>query len=451
MELEKAFEQFVNREKLFNPQQRLLVAVSGGLDSTVLCALLRAGGYHFEMAHFNFRLRGSESERDQLFLEKLAAAWEIPLHLDAADTMAIHAETGGSLQDLARRLRYEWLENLRSRESGKPFDCILTAHHAGDDAETLLLQLFRGAGLSGLSGIPLRRGRLRRPLLFATRAQLEAYAIARQLAWVEDSSNQTDKYNRNFIRNLLLPLVTEKIPGAAAGLAQSADRLKSVKSFYDAAMAKALQKLVLTEGETQKVPVLRLQQAEGGKALLYEWLHPFGFSASQVTEAWSLCHSQTGSFVETQQYRLLRNRNWLVLVPRKPAAGIQLLTTETGRLEISGALLEWETRDYSGAAVPQGQSTVWLDAAAIRYPLLLRTWKAGDYFYPLGMPKKKKIARFLTDIRVPRHEKEKCLVLETDKKICWVAGHRIDHRFRITEKTKKILVLKISSAPGSGG
>lgn len=438
--LDKSFISFIHGESLFTPGNRLLVGVSGGLDSTVCCALLRANGYFFEMAHVNFQLRGAESNRDQEFVQQLADRWEVPLHQMTVDTAALAAEKSLSIQEMAREIRYNWFEQLVSARDGKTFDAIITAHHADDNVETVLFNLFRGTGLDGLKGILPKRGRIRRPLLFARRLELEQYAMEHKLAWVEDSSNQSDKYSRNFLRLNVLPALEKQFPAISANIALSAAHLREVKAFYDAAITKTVSRMIKKEAGAEKIAVLQLQQQPGGKAILYSWLQPHGFSSDQILAAWHLCNSQTGSFIDAQNVRLLRNRNWLLLQPLDSLENaIYLLESASGSLNFGGFELRWSEKNYTNETIPANQELAWLDSSSIQYPIILRRWKAGDYFYPLGMPKKKKVARFLIDQKLSRPAKENTWILESGKKIIWIVGQRVDDRFKINAATKRVV------------
>ncbi len=440
--LEEAFAAFVEEEKLFIRRHSLLLAISGGLDSVVCAALLKATGFSVEWAHMNFRLRGAESDRDEQFVTQLAAGWNVVLHTAGRDTAAIATQRKSSIQETARQLRYEWFEDLRNSRD-LPFDRIVTAHQAIDNAETFLLHALRGTALTGLGGIPVRRGRIVRPLLFATREELRQYAAARQLQWVEDSSNEKTDYDRNRVRHEVLPLLESAFPGSVQQIAATALRVREQKYWYDEAVQRRLRKMVTIETDVEKMPVRLLLKIPNGKTLFFEWLYAKGFSPGQVDSAWKLTGSQTGAYHDAAGYRLLRNRNWLNL-QRLPIgdSGTGLIDTETGDLITSRYRLTWKLQPYRGEAIPDSSHIAWLDSRLVEFPLLIRTWKAGDYFYPLGMPSKKKLARFMTDLRMSRSEKEQAFVVETGNRIAWLAGRRIDHRFRITPATRQVLALQ---------
>lgn len=435
---------------LFSMEHRLLVAVSGGLDSVVLCHLLHRCGFQFEMAHVNFQLRENESDRDENFVAALARELSVTVHLTQFDTSAYATEEKTSIQVAARDLRYAWFNKLLAerQNSAQPLHYILTAHHANDNAETILMNIFRGTGLIGLRGILPKRDKVIRPLLFAQRSELLAFAKAEKINWVEDSSNTSDKYARNYIRNTIIPQVEQQYPALVNSLNIAAYHARETELFLEKAMQACLNKLVTVKGQEQQVPVERWRQMPGAAAILYAWLKPFGFSAAQLPDAISLAGSQTGHYIDSEAFRLLRNRKWLVVTPKEEkSSAILVLEKDSGTLGFSGGQLTWETIPYLSQPIPTDQHMAWLDAAKITYPLLLRPWKTGDYFYPLGMAKKKKIARFLIDIKLARTAKDQVWVLESDRKIIWVIGHRMDDRFKIKPATKNILALRFTTAP----
>ncbi len=444
MHLDLLCQQFIEREKLFVHSDRLLLAVSGGLDSVVLCHLLDKMGYDFEIAHCNFCLRGPESERDETFVRELARQYNRPIHVRRFDTSDYAARQRVSIQVAARELRYNWFLALIGTGAAGSLKYIVTAHHMDDNIETLLMNFFRGTGMAGLHGILPRQENLMRPLLFARKEQLEQYAQAFSLSWVEDSSNDTDKYARNFFRRQVIPLVERTIPGAMENVAANIGRFREAEILYRQAIGSHKEKLLEKKGEEWHIPLLKLKKSNPLETILYEIIREFGFSPGQVQGVISLMDSETGRYLLSGTHRILKNRQWLIISPLQHAGSPHILI-EKGQTTVdygNGSLVIKEIPSQShrlltDAAVAQ------IDADAICYPLCLRKWKPGDYFYPLGMPKKKKVGRFLIDARVSATEKERTWVLEMDRKIIWVVGHRIDDRFKITPRTT--LVLKIET------
>lgn len=448
-QFKRAFLHYIRSQNLFQPQQRLLVGVSGGLDSVVLCHLLQEHEFDFELAHVNFQLRGAESDRDEQFVTVLAASLNRPFHVAHLEAAQYSRERGVSIQVAARELRYDWFAQLVTcaRETSQPLEYILTAHHANDNAETILMNLFRGTGLAGLRGILPARGNLRRPLLFATRKDLEAYAQENDLQWVEDSSNAAAKYTRNAIRLEILPAIEQVFPQVVDTLQHSAAHFRDLELLVEETIRFRLRKLLRFQQEDQMIPVNGWRKLSGAQSLLHSWLLPYGFAPAQIPEVMALANSETGHYVDSATHRVLINRNWLVLTPLKTTVTEHFLLVEDhGTIDYKSGRIEWLTRDADNRQPSDDPNQAWLDAGKIAYPLLLRPWRPGDYFYPLGMPKKKKIARFLGDIKMPRHKKDGVWVLESNQKIIWVVGHRIDDRFKVKPSTRKLLCLKFNTA-----
>ena len=442
MELLAQLEEFVEREGLFGPKETLLLAVSGGLDSVVLCELCHRAGYHFVIAHANFQLRGEESDRDEAFVRELGVRYNKEVLVKRFDTERYAMEHRCSIQVAARELRYSWFEEVR------PGGVVVTAHHLDDNVETLLMNFFKGTGIAGLRAMLPRQGHVVRPLLFATREMLEQFAVQRQLIWVEDSSNASDKYTRNYVRHQLIPLLTSVYPGVTRHLGDNIARFRDIEALYRQAVDLHKSKLLQRRGEEVHLPVLKLQRSRPLPTLVYEIIHPFGFSPQQVDTVIALLSSGSGKYVLSASHRILKDRNWLIISPlgNVPADNV-LIESPEGKVAYEGGELRLQL--LSGAGPSSEPSVAWLDASAIQFPLLLRKWRPGDYFYPLGMRKKKKLARFFIDSKLSLVQKEKVWVLEMNKKIIWVVGMRIDDRFRLSEHTSR--ALKISWVPQGAG
>ena len=281
MSLLSQFQAFVRARRLFPEGSHLLLAVSGGLDSVVLLDLCKESGYDLLIAHCNFGLRGEESDRDETFTRSLAAAYDLPVRVRKFDTNAYAAQQRVSIQEAARTLRYDWFMSLAAEEQPRRY--ILTAHHADDNAETLLMNFFRGTGLHGLTGIPFENGMIRRPLLPFSRNQLEAYAREKGLNWVEDSSNQTTDYTRNQIRHKLLPVIEEIYPRVKENLQDNIRRFSETDKLYKLAVGAWKQKIIRQKGVDRFVPVQQLVRTES-RGLLYEIAADFGFTEKQLPE-----------------------------------------------------------------------------------------------------------------------------------------------------------------------
>ena len=440
MTLTERFWDYVGSERLFERGDHLIVAVSGGVDSIVLCALCHQHKLSFSIAHCNFQLRGEESERDEAFVRELAKKYGVTIDVIRFDTEDYARQHSVSIQVAARELRYAWFEELRVKRL--PGRClIVTAHHADDDVETSLRNYFKGTGIAGLRGMLSRQGFIVRPLLFARKEELLSFAIDNELAWVEDSSNESNKYDRNYIRNQVIPFMEKIVPGAADNVAANLPRFREIEELYQQAIALHRKKLLKQQGDEWRIAILQLQKTKSIRTILYELLKPFGFSSSQVGEVMAIMESRPGAYVQSSTYRVINNRNWLIIAPLVSAEEGLALVEGVGSTVVGRGTLHTSLRRVNdivlGANKDPFRASV--DAAAIKFPLFIRGWKAGDYFYPLGMPKKKKVARFLIDLKLSKTEKERVRVVEMDKKIIWVIGYRIDDRFKVSEQTKQIM------------
>lgn len=441
MSLLQRFKEFIAKEQLFAAHNRLLLAVSGGVDSVVLCALCSEAGYDFVIAHCNFRLRGEESERDEAFVRALGERYGKEVMVKQFDTAAYAAQRKVSIQVAARELRYEWFGELAA-------DYIVTAHHLDDNVETVLMKFFKGTGVAGLRGILPRQGKVVRPLLFARKEELMTYATQHQLSWVEDSSNTEDKYARNYLRHQVVPLLQGLYPEVITNLSANIARFRDVEVLYRQALEVHKKQLLVYKGQEVHIPVLKLKKAAPLFALVYELAKPYGFSAAQTQEIVHLLDSESGRYVASASYRIIKNRNWLIIAP-VVAEAAKLVIVEAGDrvVQFAAGSLRLEAGAKKHAAGGVGNDIAFIDKRQLQYPLILRPWKAGDYFYPLGMKKKKKVARFLIDLKVSKTDKERVWVLESNKRILWIVGMRIDERFKITDSTRD--VLKLAFTPGA--
>lgn len=464
MSLLKEFIKNIEQQNLFQKNDFLLLAVSGGADSVALCELCFQAGFHFEIAHCNFQLRGEESERDEKFVQQLDEKYWTKVHVKKFDTIKYAEENKTSIQVAARELRYQWFDELlkgiadarKEAEIKKPYNdspftihespltahhsqFLLTAHHANDNIETLLMNFFKGTGIKGLQGILPKQKKIVRPLLFAKREDILSFIRENNLDFVEDSSNSSDKYTRNYFRHQLIPSVQKVFPQVEENLLNNIERFRGIEILYDQSVSLYKKKLLEQKGNEIHIPVLKLLKTKPLKTIIYEIIRDYGFTAHQTSEVVNLLQSETGKFVSSGKYKILKNRNWLIIAPVNNLESGHILINESdteidfesGKLKIK-KLMNWQGRPSDNA------ETAMLDLKKNKSPLLLRKWKQGDYFYPLGMPGKKKLSKFFIDQKLSLTEKEKIWVIESDKKILWVIGHRIDDRFKITDKTKEV-------------
>ncbi len=449
MTLVHRFNNFIRERNLFQKNDLLILAVSGGIDSVTLCELCHQSGFNFEIAHCNFQLRGEESLRDERFVEQLVAKYQVPFHLQRFDTKEYAGENRLSTQEAARDLRYDWFQSLlQSKKDAGKNACLLTAHHANDSIETLLMNFFKGTGIHGLQGIPTRNNTIRRPLLFATRNEIQEFMDRHHLDFVEDISNKSDKYTRNYFRNKLIPSIREVFPQVEENLMDNLSRFQDVEILYNKALTEIREKLVEKKGDELHLPVLKVLKTPAYKTVLFEILKEYDFFPGQLPDVINLLHAESGKYVDSSTHRVLRNRKWLIVSPKHSTSIQHILISEddhtvsfqNGIMRISKE--EWQ----SGSRFETDALVALLDAGEIEFPLLLRPWQQGDYFYPLGMKHKKKLSRFFIDQKLSINDKEKVWVVESRKKIVWVTGIRIDDRFKIKNTTARVMRLQVQQA-----
>jgi tRNA(Ile)-lysidine synthase len=438
------------------PKQRLLLAVSGGIDSVVLAYLIKHAGFDAEIAHCNFQLRGDESVRDEDFVRSVAETLQFPFHCIRFDTSTFAAENNLSTQEAARTLRYDWFKSLLLQDASLRW--ILTAHHADDNIETLLMHFFKGTGISGLRAIPIKNESIIRPLLPFYRKDIEQFAAQHNIQFVEDRTNASEAYTRNYFRLQLIPSIEKVYPAVIENLKNNIERFRDIELLYKEAVDKKIKKLLVKKDNNWRVAVEQLKHLPAQHTLIYELFQPFGFGPKQTNEIIKLLESDSGKYLLSNTYRIVKHRNLLIVnaiaVVDSPITVIEAGDEEVfyplGKLVIKQEKVATRKKLIGEATIPNvaiapSQEIVHLDAAALTFPLLLRKYKSGDYFYPLGMRKKKKISRFLIDLKLSKLEKEHIWVVESDKKIVWVVGHRIDDRVKVTPSTRNMVVMKLVS------
>jgi len=419
----------------FLKQKKLLLAVSGGLDSIVLLHLMQQLNYEIAIAHCNFQLRGVESFGDQKFIQEYAAANAIPLFVTQFDTEAFAKDYKLSTQVAARELRYNWFYELLDTEN---YDYILTAHHADDNLETFLINLTRGTGLDGLTGIPEQNDKIVRPLLFASRLEIENYAKQQSLQWREDSSNASDKYLRNKIRHHLIPILKELNPNFITSFLKTESYLQESLAMIEDATIMVYQQVAREEGDHIYFDLNQLLKLPNYQSYLYQWLKEFGFTAWK--DIYDLVNSQSGKQVFATDFRLLKDRDSLILSPTKNRDSQEVVFIEEGQTEVKIPL---NLNLCKVADISVGSNrTIFVDADKLVYPLVLRRWDKGDVFQPFGMDgKSKKVSKLFKDEKLSLLDKENTWLLcsNSNNEIVWVVGIRADHRFRTENTTKNIL------------
>ena len=431
-------EQFTEHIKTnfpFLANEPFYIAVSGGIDSMVLVHLCQQLHLDFEILHCNFRLRGVESDGETQFIESFCHSNGIPIHTKYFDTNTIAANTKESIQITARNLRYQWFQEIISLG----FDYVLTAHHLDDSLETVLINFSRGTGLEGLTGIPALNGSVIRPLLPFSRVEIEAYAQAHKIQWREDSSNASDKYLRNKIRHSIVPLFKEINTGFLDSFQNTLHHLQQAESLVDDATKLVYEKVVTEKEDQLEINLTQLLEFQHYKAYLYQWLVSYGFSA--WNDVYDLVGAQSVKQVFSPAHVLLKDRNKLILSERKETATEAIFWIESKEsivnipLNISLCNVSYLSESDSNC--------IFVDEDKITFPLILRKWKTGDYFYPSGMTGKKKLSKYFKDEKYSLLEKEKQWLLCSDDQIIWVIGKRADQRFLAQSNTVKTIQIAL--------
>ena len=419
-------------------KSRFFIAVSGGIDSMVLVHLFQHFRFEFGLLHCNFKLRGDESDADMRFIHDYAEANNLQLKIGFFETEKIAKEMKVSIQVAARELRYQWFYEQMVENN---VDFVATAHHLDDCLETFLINLSRGTGLEGLTGIPIQNDKIFRPLLPFSREEIEDYATKNNIKWREDSSNASDKYLRNKFRHDVIPILKEINPNFLVSFENTISHLKQTQSLA-ADASKSLYSKVVTKNENQiSIDLLKLLKYENYKSYLFDWLQPFGFS--DWTAVYDLIHAQSGKQVHSESHTLLKNRETLLLFPKQEITNDVVYWIQKGQNEVKFPLklTFCNVDDISH----EPTNTIFVDEETLKFPLLIRKWHEGDLFFPFGMNGKKKLSKFFKDEKFSLLDKSNTWLLCSDNQIVWVIGSRQDDRFKVTETTTRIL--KINYIP----
>lgn len=412
--------------------KRLFLAVSGGIDSMVLLDLFHQLDYEIEVLHCNFLLRNIESDGDEEFVRSFCEAKSIPVHIQKFDTNKFAEDSKLSIQLAARKLRYDW---FYSQLIEQQFDYILTAHHLDDNLETFLINLTRGTGLEGLTGIPSQNDKIIRPLLPFSREEIEKYASETNLKWREDSSNASDKYFRNKIRHNVVPVLKELNSGLLSSFQNTLENLNQSQSLVEDASNLVYENVIQEEGNQLKININELLKHSNYKAYLFQWLKDFEFTA--WNDIYELVTAQSGKQVFSDSFMVLKDRDYLIVSPRE--------VKDTQEYEI-GEGFETPIK-FSFCNVNHiknaNSDCIFVDEDALQFPLTIRKWKEGDYFYPIGMQGKKKLSKYYKDEKYSLIDKLNQWILCSNNQIVWVIGKRQDDRFKITENTKNKLQIKL--------
>ncbi len=434
--MQSKFVDFVRSNNLIHADDKVLLGVSGGIDSMVMLNLFYKAGFNFSVAHCNFSLRGEESDGDEQLVVRVCNEKGIKLHQIRFETEMFANDNKLSIQVAARNLRYDWFSSLCDEHG---YNKIAIAHNRDDVAETVILNLTRGAGLKGLSGIKKVNGRVIRPLLDFSRNEIITYAKEHQIAFREDSSNSSVKYARNRIRHNVLPELEKLNPSTKRSIAETASHVHEAWSLVEDYLLKLKKEVVTIESDKVLYSLQALLREKYSKLFLFEELTQYGFSHNTVEQVSQSFHGQSGKVFYSSTHQLLHDREFLVLTERKEFEKMIVKIDEKCELVDSPVNLKFHLINKTEIIdIPRNSKVASLDFDKLQFPLELRPWNSGDKFMPFGMAQFKKVSDFLIDLKVSMIDKEKVYVLTSNNEIVWVVGMRIDNRFKVDDLTAKI-------------
>ena len=429
---------YIEKEKLLTPGTEVIVGLSGGMDSMVLLDLLTLLGYRCVGAHCNFHLRGEESDRDAAFVQKWCKSTDLPFTSIDFDTREYAVDKKISIEMAARELRYSWFEIIRRQYEA---EAVAVAHHKDDSIETVLLNIIRGTGIRGLTGISPRNRKVVRPLLCVTRAEIEAYITERGIPYVFDSSNGDDQIVRNSLRMNIIPGLEVLNPAVKEAIHRTSQNLTNAENVYSAAIKEMIEYVV----KDDLIDIRKLCETTSPQSVLYEILSPLGFGPSAIEDAFGSIDATPGKVFFSDHYRLIKDREYFIIDR----------TAEKGEAE-SSCWIGSETKEISSplhlifrtTQVPVEINTnsgcLNADYDLLKFPLELRRWREGDWFIPFGMKGRKKLSDYFTDRKFSLKDKENAWLLLSGEDIIWIVGHRTDNRFKVTDKTERLFIVECS-------
>lgn len=427
---------FISKHKLLTSISKVIVGVSGGADSIALLHFLHQNGYECIAAHCNFHLRGEESNRDEQFVREFCRNLQIPVEITEFETERIARENKISIEMAARELRYRWFEELRILHSA---DEICVAHHRDDSVETLLLNLIRGTGIRGLTGIAPRNGHIVRPFLGVNRSEIEEYILQNSLTFVNDSTNTETVYLRNKIRLEILPKLEEINPSVRDTIERTSDNLRSVEQIYLAEIEKQQTSIVTTNEGKILISIPKLLLFAHPSTLLFELLQPCGFNRTVCEEIFASLRGIPGKTFHSTEYTLVKDREELIIKKKEEIHAIEFWIEKSTDAIYQPIELRFQTIEIADLTFKKAKNIAYFDFDKLVFPLKLRRWQQSDWFIPFGMTGKKKVSDYFSDRKFNLLQKEEAWLLCSDNEIIWIVGERSDNRFKVSKETKRIL------------
>ncbi len=442
------FQKHIDANFSFLKNKKLLIAISGGVDSVVLTHLLNQLNFDVALAHCNFRLRGNASDLDEAFVQNLVKKLQNNYYVTSFETENYAIKNNISIQMAARDLRYAWFEKLIKKHN---YDYLLTAHHADDNLETFLINLSRGTGLDGLTGIPAINNQIIRPLLPFTRKEIETYANNNNISWREDLSNAETKYLRNKLRHDVIPLLKEINPNLLESFTKTIEHLKGSKQIVQDRIHEVKKEVTFATDKNFKpacrqgrFKIQNLKSLNNPKAYLFEILNTYGFT--EWDDVLNLLEAQSGKQVFSKTHRLVKDREYLILDKINIENQLNHYKFDEGDTDLEIQNLKFKIQNGSWDDFKDleknGKNIIHIDKSLLTFPLTVRKWENGDYFYPLGMRGKKKLSKYFKDGKLSVLDKENIWLLCSSNDIVWVINHRQDERFKVIKSTKYILKIE---------
>jgi tRNA(Ile)-lysidine synthase len=442
--MQDEFIKYLKEKNLVKKNDRVLLAISGGIDSMVMAHLFLTAGIETGIAHCNFSLRGNESDGDEQLVRRYSVDNGIPFYSIRFDTKKYARQKKISIEMAARELRYEWFEKTRE-ENG--YRVIAVAHNMNDNTETMIINLARGTGIAGLTGMRTTAGRIIRPLLFATRSRIEEYCRTNKIDYREDSSNAETKFTRNKIRHLVIPVLRDINPSIEETLSRTAERLAGTNDLASRYIEGIRSRASIADGKNTVFRLSELKDVKNNDTVLFELFKGYGINSSTPHDLKKVINGRTGGKILTPTHRIIKNRDELIVSPQEEEQFEEFFIYDTVDFHDLPFIASAEILDRDNEmTIPDRPSIAFLDFRKLSFPLKVRRWVKGDSFFPLGMKNKKKLSDYFIDRKFPLIKKEKTLILESAGEIIWIIGERIDDRYKITPSTVTILRLELKNS-----
>jgi len=437
----KKFTDFIEQNSLFSTGDKVLAAVSGGMDSVLMVHLLKSACFNFGIAHCNFQLRGDESATDEEFCKNLAKQASVPFHFIKFNTQTYAAEKKISIQMAARDLRYQWFEQIRQQYG---YSVIALAHHQNDTIETILLNLTRGTGIAGLHGILPKNGALVRPLLFLGREEIQNLVNENTYDYVEDSSNSSTKYARNKIRHEVIPKLKELNPNLENTFENNLRHFRDMETLLELKLEELKKELFVSQGDEIYLALAAVKHLNPKRLLLFKLLQEYGFNETAIDDLIASLDKHSGRVFEAAAYQLVLDRDQIILIKKPGDARENVLINEGDHAVNYGNYKLTLLHDDSPLIIKDNPMSVAVDTALLIYPLTIRRWQQSDSFYPLGMKTRKKLSDFFINQKIPLHVKSEIpLLVNGNGEIIWIGGYRLDERYKVNKNTKKVTIFEL--------